>query len=98
MAGDAVADSMLTVSMSELHRLLGETVRAPQYIAPERRRGYRFIAPVTPISDTRLAIPSRSRCLPVFPLQMPSYWRLQTTSAFDENAYTTIVETPKIPT
>jgi class 3 adenylate cyclase len=41
-----VAESALTVSVSELRKALGETARAPQYIATEHRRGYRFIAPV----------------------------------------------------
>jgi class 3 adenylate cyclase len=45
----AVAESVLTARMSELRKALGETARAPQYIATEHRRGYRFIAPVTPI-------------------------------------------------
>ena len=43
----AVADSVLTVSMSDLRRALGDTAKTPQYIATEHRRGYRFIAPVT---------------------------------------------------
>jgi class 3 adenylate cyclase len=44
-----VAESVLTVSISELRKVLGETARAPQYIATEHRGGYRFIASVTPI-------------------------------------------------
>ena len=45
----AVADSVLTVSMSDLRRALGDTVKTPQYIATEHRRGYRFIAQVSPV-------------------------------------------------
>ena len=41
-----VADSALTVSVSELRKALGETARAPQFIATVHRRGYRFIASV----------------------------------------------------
>ena len=41
-----VADSVLTVSMSELRKVLGETAKQPQFIATVHRRGYRFIAPV----------------------------------------------------
>ena len=59
-----VAESALTVSVSELRKALGETARAPQYIATEHRRGYRFIAPVSPLespaplaSPTTLALP-----------------------------------------
>jgi DNA-binding winged helix-turn-helix (wHTH) protein len=46
----AVADSTLSVSVSELRKALGETARAPQYVATVHRRGYRFIAPVTPVA------------------------------------------------
>ncbi|WP_089936581.1 winged helix-turn-helix domain-containing protein [Candidatus Entotheonella palauensis] len=41
-----VSDSVLTASMSELHKVLGEMARKPQYIGTVHRRGYRFIAPV----------------------------------------------------
>ena len=41
-----ISDNALTASMSEVRRALGETARAPQYIATAHRRGYRFIAPV----------------------------------------------------
>jgi predicted ATPase/class 3 adenylate cyclase len=46
-----VADSALTVCVSELRKALGETARAPEYIATVHRRGYRFIAPVTPLAS-----------------------------------------------
>jgi len=42
-----VADGVLTTSMGELRKVLGETAKQPQYIATVHRRGYRFIAPVT---------------------------------------------------
>jgi DNA-binding winged helix-turn-helix (wHTH) protein/predicted ATPase len=44
-----VADGVLTTSMGELRKALGETAKQPQYIATVHRRGYRFIAPVTPM-------------------------------------------------
>jgi DNA-binding winged helix-turn-helix (wHTH) protein len=44
-----VAESALSVSVSELRKALGKTARAPQFIATVHRRGYRFIAPATPI-------------------------------------------------
>ena len=43
-----VADGVLTTSMGELRKVLGETAKQPQFIATVYRRGYRFIAPVTP--------------------------------------------------
>ena len=49
--GTVVAESALTVSVSELRKALGETAGAPQYIATVHRRGYRFIALVTPIES-----------------------------------------------
>jgi DNA-binding winged helix-turn-helix (wHTH) protein/predicted ATPase len=44
-----VADGVLTTSMGELRKVLGETAKQPQFIATVHRRGYRFIAPVTPV-------------------------------------------------
>jgi DNA-binding winged helix-turn-helix (wHTH) protein/predicted ATPase len=44
-----VADGVLTTSMGELRKVLGETAKQPQYIATVHRRGYRFIAPVIPV-------------------------------------------------
>jgi DNA-binding winged helix-turn-helix (wHTH) protein/predicted ATPase len=44
-----VADGVLTTSMGELRKALGETAKQPQFIATVHRRGYRFIAPVTPL-------------------------------------------------
>ena len=41
-----VAESALTTTMSELRRVLGETVSEPRFIATVHRRGYRFIASV----------------------------------------------------
>ena len=43
----AVGDGVLKTSMNELRRALGETAKAPQWIATVYRRGYRFVAPVT---------------------------------------------------
>jgi predicted ATPase/DNA-binding winged helix-turn-helix (wHTH) protein len=43
----AVGDGVLKTSMNELRKALGETAKAPQWIATVRGRGYRFVAPVT---------------------------------------------------
>src|SRR6266446_2754352 len=43
----AVGEGVLKTSMNELRKALGETAKAPQWIATVHRRGYRFLAPVT---------------------------------------------------
>src|SRR4029450_10361532 len=43
----AVGEALLKTSMNELRKTLGETAKAPQWIATVHRRGYRFVAPVT---------------------------------------------------
>jgi DNA-binding winged helix-turn-helix (wHTH) protein len=43
----AVGEGVLKTSMNELRKTLGETAKAPQWIATVHRRGYRFVAPVT---------------------------------------------------
>jgi len=61
-----ISDNALTASMSEVRRVLGETARAPQYIATAHRRGYRFIAPVampsgeSASSDMGAALPTQA--------------------------------------
>jgi class 3 adenylate cyclase/tetratricopeptide (TPR) repeat protein len=42
----AVGDGVLKTSMGELRKALGETAKAPQWIATVHGRGYRFVAPV----------------------------------------------------
>src|SRR5499433_703746 len=59
-----VGDGVLKTSMTELRKALGETAKAPQWIATVHRRGYRFVAPVTPVE----AAPPPA---PVAPLQSP---------------------------
>ena len=41
-----VVEGVLTTSMSELRKLLGDSGKPPRFIATAYRRGYRFIAPV----------------------------------------------------
>jgi DNA-binding winged helix-turn-helix (wHTH) protein/predicted ATPase len=42
----AVSEAALTICISELRKVLGETAQTPRYIATVHRRGYRFVAPV----------------------------------------------------
>src|SRR5438445_13321690 len=39
----AVSEAALTICISELRKLLGETAQAPRSIATVHRRGYRFV-------------------------------------------------------
>lgn len=60
--GTAVADSALTSTIAELRDLLGDEPKHPRYIETLPKRGYRLIAPVTPIgpdpSDGTIPPPS----------------------------------------
>src|SRR5215475_7254002 len=42
----AVTEGVLKTCLGQIRQVLGETARAPQYIATLHRRGYRFVAPV----------------------------------------------------
>jgi TolB-like protein/Flp pilus assembly protein TadD len=44
----AVSDDALTTCIQELRRVLGDDARHPQFIETRHRRGYQFIAPVSP--------------------------------------------------
>ena len=63
-----VGDGVLKTSMNELRKALGETAKAPQWIATVHRRGYRFIAPVT-LEES--APPAAVTPAPVAPLPVP---------------------------
>ena len=52
-----VAESVLSVSISELRKALGETARQPQFIATAHRRGYRLIAMVEAL-DPSISLPT----------------------------------------
>jgi predicted ATPase/DNA-binding winged helix-turn-helix (wHTH) protein len=42
-----VSDAALTVCIGEIRRALGDTAQTPRFVETVRRRGYRFVAPVT---------------------------------------------------
>src|SRR5262249_6170580 len=67
-SGTAVGDGVLKTSMTELRKALGETAKAPQWIATVYRRGYRFVAPVTLVEP---APPPAVSLFPVAPLPVP---------------------------
>jgi DNA-binding winged helix-turn-helix (wHTH) protein/tetratricopeptide (TPR) repeat protein len=48
----AVSEAALRVCIGEVRKALGETAHVPSYIATVHRRGYRFLAPVTPLYPT----------------------------------------------
>ena len=51
----AVSEAMLTICLSELRRVLGETRQAPQFIETVARRGYRFIGAVQRVAPAAAA-------------------------------------------
>src|SRR6266511_4283788 len=48
----AVSDTVLTVAIRELRRVLGDQARFPQFIETVHGRGYRFIAPVAVVEPS----------------------------------------------
>ena len=57
-----VEEANLTVNISALRKVLGETPDGQQYIETVPKKGYRFVAPVTEVQDESSPIPSQ----PVF--------------------------------
>src|SRR5262249_60968288 len=54
-----VTDGVLKLCVRELRRALGDNAQAPQFIETVHRRGYRFIAPLTPtppVSGSRFLV------------------------------------------
>src|SRR6266700_2418545 len=64
----AVGEGVLKTSIAELRKALGETAKAPQWIATVQRRGYRFLAPVVEHTG---AVPDPASPLPPGTLQTP---------------------------
>ena len=48
--GVVVGDAVLKVHIGHIRKALGDDPRTPKYIKTIHRRGYRFVAPVTPVS------------------------------------------------
>jgi DNA-binding winged helix-turn-helix (wHTH) protein/predicted ATPase len=67
----AVGDGVLKTSMNELRKALGETARAPQWIATVHRRGYRFVASVTLVESTPPPVVSPAPITPL-PASVPA--------------------------
>jgi len=60
-AGTVVSDTVLKSCIRELREALGDDAQAPQYIATVHRRGYRFIAPLSALSNQPAPSPEPER-------------------------------------
>src|SRR5262249_19398520 len=67
----AVSETVLTVAIRELRRVLGDQARCPQFIETVHGRGYRFIAPVT----VEAPAPARSPSAGTLHLQSTAHGR-----------------------
>src|SRR3990172_7158787 len=65
----AVTDNALTQAVSELRQALGDDPSSPTYIQTVARRGYRFVAPVTPASAAPDLVPERAPVVAPGPLR-----------------------------
>jgi DNA-binding winged helix-turn-helix (wHTH) protein len=66
--GVAVSDSALTSCIKELRRTLEDNARCPRFIETLNRRGYRFIAAVSPVTSSRVEDVAPGAPLPASPL------------------------------
>jgi DNA-binding winged helix-turn-helix (wHTH) protein len=68
-----VGEGVLKTSMNELRKALGETAKAPQWIATVHRRGYRFVAPVMRVEISPFEeVPATPRASLPAPAPMPA--------------------------
>ena len=65
--GVIVTPGSLYQSVAQLRQLLGDSATEPRYIVTVPRKGYRLVAPVSP-----LPTPVQGRTLPVQPVEAPS--------------------------
>ncbi|WP_049974390.1 winged helix-turn-helix domain-containing protein, partial [Azospirillum sp. B4] len=56
--GLAVGENQVHKAITQLRKLLGDTAGAPRYIENIRKRGYRTVAPVTPVAGAGEAVTS----------------------------------------
>ncbi|NOT53717.1 MAG: AAA family ATPase, partial [Deltaproteobacteria bacterium] len=64
--GTVVGEAVLAVCIQEIRELLGDNATTPRFIATVHRRGYRFIADVSPVLSAEVPVPS------ALPLPPPS--------------------------
>ena len=70
-----VSESILTVAMRTLRRVLGDQVRSPRFIETVHGRGYRFIAPVSArASSEGAAMPELPRPAPSLLFRRPPHF------------------------
>ena len=67
----AVGEGVLKTGINELRQALGETAKAPQWIATVHRRGYRFVAPVTLVESAPPTEAPAARAAPL-PVRAPA--------------------------
>ncbi len=77
---DALSESALTRSMTELRHALDDDAERPRLIETISKRGYRVIAPVLPVTETTEPHEERSKSIPnevvAHPAGRPTRWRL----------------------
>jgi len=66
----AVTEGVLKTCLGQIRQVLGETARAPQYIATLHRRGYRFVAPVVVYTE---AVPASTAGPPLAIPELPQH-------------------------
>ena len=62
--GIVVSESVLTVCLSELRKVLGDQAHSPRYIETVPRRGYRFVGTIGPPAPSASAAPPAEHPLP----------------------------------
>src|SRR5262249_8701197 len=73
--GVYVTDMAPMICIRELRKALGDDARVPQFIETAHRRGYRFIAPLTPkpVASSQYSIAGSQRSAPAPSTQHPAF-------------------------